>query len=70
MQTRYYTLHIQEQPGQVIDFATRQPLSQPLALPEKEEPVRPLGLGFWLDLAASLAIIGLCAAFWMELAVG
>ena len=76
MQTRYFLMEIQEIPAEVIDISTRRPLPilVPAALPAAEphrpaKQLMPAGryLSLWLDVTASLAIVALCAAFWVEL---
>ena len=76
MQTRYFLMEIQEIPAEIIDIRTSRPLpvsvspALPAAAPERPaKQLMPTGryLSLWLDVTASLAIVALCAAFWVEL---
>ena len=76
MNSRYFLMEIREISGDVIDIRTRRPVlaAAPAALPPakpggEKRQLMPTGkcLGLWLDVTASLAIVAVCAAFWMEL---
>ncbi|MBQ8935287.1 MAG: hypothetical protein IJ049_02635 [Oscillospiraceae bacterium] len=76
VKSRYFLMEIREISGDVIDIRTRRPVlaAAPAALPPArsggaKRQLMPTGkyLGLWLDVTASLAIVAVCAAFWMEL---
>lgn len=66
MKTRYYMLEIREMNPEIIELGVQTPaLPQPQQSPVQPEEHRSW-FGLWMDAAASLAIVALCAAFWLE----
>ena len=75
MNSRYFLMENREISGDVIDIRTRRPVlaAAPAALPPakpggEKRQLMPTGkyLGLWLDVTASLAIVAVCAAFWIS----
>jgi hypothetical protein len=66
MKTRYYMLEIREMNPEIIELGVQAPALPQPQQPETQPEEHRSWLGMWMDVAASLAIVGMCVAFWLE----